>query len=152
MDETTRRPGATGEGPGTVRREPPQAHRPDGPRARACRAGPVRIVAVGGKRDHDSADGLRTALAGPGERGPDRILVDLAERGFCDSTGLNVLLRARQEAERAGVRPELAGPRPAVVRHFAVTGADSVLRVHPGVALVPRPGGGPAGPPDPAGT
>ncbi|CAN3978049.1 STAS domain-containing protein [Kitasatospora purpeofusca] len=99
------------------------------------RSGPVRIVSVGGELDRDSADGLLAALAGLPEEGLTRILVDLAELSFCDSTGLNVLLRARQDAERAGVLLELAGPRPVVVRLLALTGADTVLRVRPSVAL-----------------
>nr|BEK63281.1 hypothetical protein KPHV_05080 [Kitasatospora purpeofusca] len=101
------------------------------------RAGPVRIVSVGGELDRDSADGLRVALAGLPEDGLTRILVDLAELSFCDSTGLNILLRARQDAERAGVLLELAGPRPVVARLLALTGADTVLRVRPSVALAP---------------
>ncbi|MCX4683207.1 STAS domain-containing protein [Kitasatospora purpeofusca] len=99
------------------------------------RSGPVRIVSVGGELDRDSADGLLAALAGLPEEGLTRILVDLAELSFCDSTGLNVLLRARQDAELAGVLLELAGPRPVVVRLFAITGADAVLRIHPSVAV-----------------
>ncbi|MEK2495076.1 STAS domain-containing protein [Kitasatospora purpeofusca] len=99
------------------------------------RSGPVRIVSVGGELDRDSADGLLAALAGLPEEGLTRILVDLAELSFCDSTGLNILLRARQDAELAGVLLELAGLRPVVVRLFALTGADTVLRIHPSVAL-----------------
>ncbi|MEV6976880.1 STAS domain-containing protein [Kitasatospora sp. NPDC093806] len=103
-------------------------------RVEVRRVGTVRIVAVAGELDRDSVDGLRAALDGSPEEGLDRILVDLAGLGFCDSTGLNVLLRARLAAERAGIRLELAGPRPAVARLLAVTEADTVLRIHPGVA------------------
>ncbi|MFF2350973.1 STAS domain-containing protein [Kitasatospora sp. NPDC058115] len=137
--------GGTGDGPGGTRREPPENYRPGELSVVVHRNGPVRIVTVGGELDHDSADGLRTALAGLPEEGLARILVDLAELRFCDSTGLNILLRARQEAERAGVRLEVAGPRPALVRLFAVTGADTVLRVHPTLALALETGAGPAG-------
>ncbi|MFE7561631.1 STAS domain-containing protein [Kitasatospora sp. NPDC057500] len=120
----------------------PGAYRPGELSVEVRRVGPVRVVAVGGELDHDSADGLRTALAGPTEEGLARILVDLAELRFCDSTGLNILLRARGEAEAAGVRLEVAGPRPAVVRLFAVTGADTVLRIHPSVAVALAPDAG----------
>ncbi|MFF7457029.1 STAS domain-containing protein [Kitasatospora sp. NPDC008115] len=120
----------------------PEAYRPGELRVAVRRVGPVRIVAVGGELDHDSADGLRTALAGPTEEGLTRILVDLAELRFCDSTGLNILLLARREADAAGVRLEVAGPRPAVVRLFAVTGADTVLRIHPSVAVALAPDAG----------
>ncbi|WP_369185138.1 STAS domain-containing protein [Streptomyces sp. Y1] len=93
--------------------------------------GPVRVVTVVGELDHDTADGLRAALAEPLLDGLDRILVDLDGLRFCDSTGLNILLRARLDADAAGWTLELAAPRPAVARLFAITGADSVLRIHP---------------------
>ncbi|RKT09453.1 anti-anti-sigma factor [Streptomyces sp. 1114.5] len=93
--------------------------------------GAVRIVTVAGELDHDTADGLREALARPAVDGLERILIDLRDLRFCDSTGLNLLLRARLAAETAGLRLELAGLRPAVARLFAITGADSVLRIHP---------------------
>ncbi|MBV6696743.1 STAS domain-containing protein [Kitasatospora aureofaciens] len=95
------------------------------------REGPVRIVTVAGELDHDTADGLRAALTGSADDGIQRIVVDLGELRFCDSTGLNILLRARLDAETAGLRLELAGPRPVVARLFAITGADSVFRIHP---------------------
>ncbi|WP_380282811.1 STAS domain-containing protein [Kitasatospora purpeofusca] len=146
MHHCARGTGDTGHGAGEPERTPRDEYRPGELRVAVRRAGPVRIVAVGGELDHDSADELRTALAGPGEDGLARILVDLAELRFCDSTGLNVLLRARQEAELAGVRLEVAGPRPAVVRLFAITGADTVLRIHPDLALALGPDSGPVGP------
>ncbi|MFD5086285.1 STAS domain-containing protein [Kitasatospora sp. NPDC058406] len=99
----------------------------------ARREGSVLIVALAGELDHTSADGLRTALAAPPEGGLTRIVVDLTDLRFCDSTGLNTLLRARPEAERAGLRLELAGPRGVVARLFEITGVNSVLRIHPGL-------------------
>ncbi|WP_406115618.1 STAS domain-containing protein [Kitasatospora purpeofusca] len=144
-------PGAEeGAGPaGGPEPQPPRACWAGELRIGVRRAGPVRIVSVEGELDRDSAGGLRTALAGLPEDGLARILVDLAELSFCDSTGLNILLRARQEAEQAGVRLELAGPRPVVVRLLAVTGADTVLRIHPSVALALAAGSGPAEPTGP---
>ncbi|MEU8516435.1 STAS domain-containing protein [Kitasatospora sp. NPDC048722] len=109
------------------------------------REGPARVVSVAGELDHDSANGLRAALSRPAAEGEERIVVDLADLWFCDSTGLNVLLRARLDAEAAGLRLELAGPRPTVARLFEITGADSVLRIHPDLdgalkATDPSPG------------
>ncbi|MFJ9847386.1 STAS domain-containing protein [Kitasatospora sp. NPDC101155] len=84
--------------------------------------GMVRIVTVAGELDHDTADGLRTALGWPVEEGTERIVVDLAELWFCESTGLNLLLHARLDAQTAGIRLELAGLRPIVAQLFAITG------------------------------
>lgn len=126
---------------------------PDGLRVTVGDQGPVRIVTVVGELDHDSADGLRAALARPpSAAGVERIVVDLAGLGFCDSTGLNVLLRARLDAQQAGLRLEVAGPGPLVARLFAITGADGVLRVHPDLrTALAAPGEGPAGPVAPPG-
>ncbi|MFI2608417.1 STAS domain-containing protein [Kitasatospora sp. NPDC018619] len=116
--------------------------------------GAVRIVTVDGELDHDSADGLRAALArpAPGD-GIERIVVDLAGLRFCDSIGLNLLLRARLEAQAAGVGLELAGPGRLMARLLAITGADRVLRVHPDLRTALEASGeepaGPAGPPEP---
>ncbi|MFG2916866.1 STAS domain-containing protein [Kitasatospora sp. NPDC048298] len=116
--------------------------------------GPVRVVTVAGELDHDSADGLRAALARPpSAAGIERIVVDLAGLRFCDSTGLNVLLRARLDARAAGLRLEVAGPVPLVARLFAITGADDVLRVHPdlrtALAASEKGPAGPGAPPEP---
>ncbi|MER6301693.1 STAS domain-containing protein [Kitasatospora sp. NPDC001539] len=118
---------------------PPRAEDPTGAeeeqggglRIAVARAGPARVVTVAGELDHDSADSLRPVLAGPAEDGVERIVVDLAGLRFCDSTGLNILLHARIEAEATGLRLELASLRPIVARLFAITGADTVLRIHP---------------------
>ncbi|MGW3071531.1 STAS domain-containing protein [Kitasatospora sp. NPDC001132] len=117
--------------------------------------GPVRIVTVAGELDHDSADGLRAVLARPPSgMGIERIVVDLAGLRFCDSTGLNVLLRARLDAEAAGLRLEVAGPLPPVARLFAITGADGVLSVHPDLRTALAASGegptGPGAPPEPS--
>ncbi|SDT82850.1 anti-anti-sigma factor [Streptomyces sp. TLI_053] len=142
--------GGAGGGPGTG--EPGAgAFRSGGLRVESRRTGTVRIVSLRGELDHDSVDGLRSALGGLPEDGLARILVDLAELSFCDSTGLNILLRARQDAEAAGVRLEITGPRPAVVRLFAVTGADTVLRIHPDLVLALAVDDGPSAPGRPSG-
>ncbi|MFD4156009.1 STAS domain-containing protein [Streptomyces hydrogenans] len=75
---------------------------PDGPRIRVevepTAAGIV--LRLGGEIDMDTAHQLDTALgralSDGGERRP--LSLDLSEVTFCDSTGLNTLLRARQRA------------------------------------------------------
>ncbi|MER7666849.1 STAS domain-containing protein [Kitasatospora sp. NPDC096128] len=114
-----------------------------GLQVRVERKGTVRILALAGELDHDTVGELRAALVRRPDDGIDRIVVDLDGLRFCDSSGLNALLRARIDGEAAGSALELAAPRPAVARLLAVTGADSVLRVHPDVTTAlkaPGPG------------
>jgi anti-anti-sigma factor len=68
---------------------------------------------------------LEEALAGA----PGPLCLDLAGVGFCDSSGLNLLLRLRIGAERRGVPFRLAAPRPQMQRLFELTGADTVFQV-----------------------
>lgn len=91
------------------------------------RAGTV-VLAVTGELDHDTAAPLRDALADTS--GSDRIVVDCSGLRFCDSTGLNVLLRARLRLVEGGGRLDLAGLRPPVDRMFEITGARTVFRVY----------------------
>ncbi|MFI1064255.1 STAS domain-containing protein [Streptomyces spororaveus] len=87
------------------------------------------VLALAGELDHDTAQPLRDALdsaLAPGRR----ILVDLAGLGFCDSTGLNVLLNTRLDAQQAGAVLELVGLRGPVARMFRITGADGVFPIH----------------------
>ncbi|MEV8535775.1 STAS domain-containing protein [Streptomyces sp. NPDC051211] len=106
------------------------------------------VLALAGELDHDTAAPLREALAqlvgeaaAPAGQPPRRLVVDCARLRFCDSTGLNILLRARQAAEDSGGALELAGLRQPVARMFRITGADGVFTVHPDLAAAYAHGG-----------
>ncbi|MFJ1756932.1 STAS domain-containing protein [Kitasatospora sp. NPDC088134] len=86
-----------------------------------------------GELDHDSVGPLREALESAVADPPGRLVVDCAGLDFCDSTGLNLLLRAHAAARQVGLPLLLAGPGPVVARMLQITGADEVLPVHPGV-------------------
>ncbi|MFD7258217.1 STAS domain-containing protein [Streptomyces sp. NPDC059874] len=92
------------------------------------------VLKLGGELDHDTAEPLREALQAVPAEGGERVLVDFSDVGFCDSTGLNVLLRGRLTAERAGSRIELVGLRRPVERMFRITGADEIFSVYADVA------------------
>jgi anti-anti-sigma factor len=68
----------------------------------APRDPPAAVVALAGEHDPYSADRLETELRVLLEEGR-RIVVDLRDAEFIDSTTLSVLLRARQDAEKAGL-------------------------------------------------
>ncbi|MER5352106.1 STAS domain-containing protein [Kitasatospora sp. NPDC002551] len=61
------------------------------------------------------------------------VVVDLRGVGFCDSSGLNVLLRTRLAAQRAGLELRLAAVPPTVMRVLDLTGARTVFAIHESV-------------------
>jgi len=87
------------------------------------------VVRLAGELDlynaHDVRDALLTALAA----GPQRLVVDLAEVSFIDSTALGVLIEARTRLKnrRAFL---LAGPGLETRRALEVSGLDRHFAVH----------------------
>ncbi|MFD3530736.1 STAS domain-containing protein [Streptomyces sp. NPDC058664] len=109
----------------------------------AADAGPVRpldvhvrpgtpagtvVLVVKGELDYGTAAPLRDALRE--NTGDGRLVVDFSGLRFCDSTGLNLLLKARLGMLGAGGRLDLAGLRASVDRMFDITGARKVFRVY----------------------
>ncbi|MFH8727511.1 STAS domain-containing protein [Streptomyces termitum] len=108
--------------------------------SRSARGTGTVVLAPRGELDHDTVEPLRTALDKHADAA--RIVVDCAGLDFCDSTGLNLLLRARAQAREAGAGLDLAGLRPPVDRMFEITGAVRVFRIYADVheALDAAPG------------
>lgn len=88
------------------------------------------VVSVSGEIDLYTSPRLHGELAAAlAESGPVQIVVDMSGVGFCDSTGMNVLLAAQRRAQERGGDLELAAPRPAVRKILQVTGLESVFTV-----------------------
>ncbi len=97
------------------------------------------VLFLTGELDHDTAPLLRERIdeafdSAEQPAGPAVVVVDCAELGFCDSTGLNVLLTTRLRAEEAGLGLRLAALRGHVVRMFEITGVGGVFSIHPDLA------------------
>ncbi|MER6997923.1 STAS domain-containing protein [Streptomyces sp. NPDC000410] len=87
----------------------------------------IVVLTLTGELDHDTAEPLRAALDEAIATGARRIVADCHGLLFCDSTGLNVLLRARLAAQDTDARVELAALRPQVARMLTITGAGAVF-------------------------
>lgn len=90
----------------------------------------VVIVTVSGEVDVYTAPQLRSALEERIAAGHTRIVVDLKDVGFLDSTGLGVLvgrLKALKKLE-GWLRVVCTDER--ILRLFGITGLDRVLAVH----------------------
>ncbi|WP_405009265.1 STAS domain-containing protein [Kitasatospora sp. NBC_01539] len=101
---------------------------------RQSATGPV--VGCAGEIDLDGAPRLRAALttALAVRPAPAVIVVDLAAVTFCDSSGLNVLLKSRTEAGRQGTALHLARPCPQVEELLRITGVGGIFPVDRDVA------------------
>ncbi|MFF5973313.1 STAS domain-containing protein [Streptomyces sp. NPDC012769] len=135
----------------TAAQREPQAEAPpaEAPRAAAPRAEVavtlrthhtetgVAVCTIVGDLDFDTLASVEEELTGlVEERTPPRpsaLVVDLAQVGFCDSSGLNLLLRTRAAAVAAGMDLRLAAVAPAVRRVLELTGADTVFSLYDSV-------------------
>ncbi|MEA2623887.1 MAG: hypothetical protein QOH61_2797 [Chloroflexota bacterium] len=84
------------------------------------------VVRVRGELDVATAAALEKLLLRERERGT-VVELDLSELGFMDSTGLRVLLRAQQAAERGGWELVLTAASPPVRRLFTLSGVHAAL-------------------------
>jgi anti-anti-sigma factor len=89
------------------------------------------VVRLGGELDLYNADDVRHALTGAIDGGAARIVVDMAEVDFVDSTALGVLIEARSKLGHDGVL--LAAPQLETRRTLEVSGLDRHLPVHESV-------------------
>ena len=85
------------------------------------REGDTLRIALAGELDLASAPDLEQQLQNAEATSPRRIVIDLAELGFMDSTGLQALLRARERAAAAGYSLALRPGPHQVQRVFELT-------------------------------
>ena len=84
------------------------------------------VLTVSGELDMASSPRLVEAL-GQLHPPPRPVVVDLAGLEFIDVTGLRVLLQAREQTERTGVRLTVVNASPGARRLLALTGTTELL-------------------------
>src|SRR3954464_13467251 len=90
----------------------------------------VVVVSVAGELDMATAPRLQDQITDLLEKGRTRLVFDLAEVSFCDSTGLSVFVRAKNSTDEAGGVVRLAAPQRGVLRILEVSGLVEVLRTY----------------------
>lgn len=95
----------------------------------------VPVVVAPEEIDITNAGLLRAALLGADATGSHLLVVDMSRTHFCDSAGLNVLVRAHKRAEAEGSQVRLVISSDQVLRIFEVTGIDSMF---PAFASLPE--------------
>jgi len=89
------------------------------------------VVSVAGELDAHSAPALEaeldpvTAVAGA------RVVVDLTDVAFIDSTGLGVLVATLKHVREVDGHLHVVVSRPRVLKVFTLTGLDAVIALHP---------------------
>jgi anti-anti-sigma factor len=93
--------------------------------------GGVPVVAAPEEIDITNAVWLRAALHEATAQGNRTLVADMSQTRFCDSSGLNVLVRAHQCAQADGGGVRLVISAAAVLRIFVITGMDRVIPIFP---------------------
>jgi anti-sigma B factor antagonist len=89
------------------------------------------VVSISGEVDLVTASDLRQALAQALERSS-RLVVDVGDVTFIDSTGLSALADAHRRAHDAGGAMILRRPSPMLKRLLQITRLDTLLTVDEG--------------------
>ncbi|MFJ6837116.1 STAS domain-containing protein [Streptomyces sp. NPDC091209] len=96
---------------------------------RTTLAGPV--IELIGALDHHSAPDVRTLLPGLSLSPGQQLVIDLDRLTFCDSTGITVLIAARNHALAADASVVLTAVPERVSRTFRLVGLQDVFSMQP---------------------
>ena len=88
----------------------------------------IGVVTPKGRLNMVSARRLKEILSELVSDGTSRIVVDMAETTFLDSSGLGALIAGLKSARQAGGDLRIARPTPSVQTVFTLTNLDKVLR------------------------
>jgi anti-sigma B factor antagonist len=90
----------------------------------------IQIIRARGELDLYAAPELKRRLGDAIDDGKTRIVVDLTDAAFMDSTALGVLIGAMKRLRLRDGSLAVASSQPSILRILAVTGMDQVLDLH----------------------
>ncbi|OQD51729.1 hypothetical protein BM536_038415 [Streptomyces phaeoluteigriseus] len=96
-------------------------------------SGRLTVAALAGDLDFRTTSSLYPEAAELATAHP-RLVLDLSKVTFCDSSGLNMLLRLRRRVSENDGWLAVAAPPAQTLRLMTVTGADQVIPVHGSLA------------------
>lgn len=96
--------------------------------------GRVAVVSLPVEIDISNADQIREDLLGVVNRGAATLVVDMGATTFCDSAGVNALVRTLKRATANGTGMRLVVSTHAVRRVLDITGVDHLIDIYPSVA------------------
>ena len=107
--------------------------------------GEAAVITLPEEIDISNSEQVREELLSLLNRGPAVLIVDMAETTFCDSAGVNALVRAHRRATASDAEIRLVVTSRGVERVLAITGVDRLIRIYPSVAAALNEGDAPAG-------
>jgi anti-sigma B factor antagonist len=93
--------------------------------------GRAAVITLPEEIDLTNADQVRDELLALLNRGPSVLIVDMAGTTFCDSAGINALVRAHKRATANDTEIRLVVGSPGVQRVLAITGIDRLITIYP---------------------
>ena len=93
--------------------------------------GGVHVVAVTGEIDLFTAPEFKHSVGKPIEEGVGRVIVDLTETTFIDSSSLGVMIGAQRRLKQRDGDLVVVCDNDAIVKTFKITGLDSVFTLFP---------------------
>ena len=96
--------------------------------------GEAAVITLPEEIDISNSEQVREELLSLVNRGPAVLIVDMAETTFCDSAGVNALVRAHKRASANGAEIRLVVASPGVQRVLDITGVDRLIPVYPSMA------------------
>jgi stage II sporulation protein AA (anti-sigma F factor antagonist) len=104
---------------------------PDGLTITSAPIDGVHVITVRGEIDYHTGDPLSQALSLPEGAAASRIVVDLSGVTFMDSSGINVLIAARNAVHDADGWLRLAGATEPLMRTMQLVGLDQIIDCYP---------------------
>nr|WP_308122460.1 STAS domain-containing protein [Streptomyces sp. WAC04114] len=99
----------------------------------------IRVVTLRGEIDHDVQDVLSEALIVDDGAVPPRMVADLSDVTFMDSSGINVFVATHRQVSSADGWVRIAGAQPSVLRVLQLVGVDTLITCHPTTEQALRP-------------
>ena len=91
---------------------------------------PPTVVTFPAEIDMATASAIGDEVAAALARGVHAVIADMTATTFCDSAGINMLIRAKKQATAHGAELRLLLPCPNVLRVLKIQGVDTVLPIY----------------------
>jgi anti-anti-sigma factor len=91
---------------------------------------PLTVVTFPPEIDMATAGAIGERIAASLTPGVHAVIADMTATTFCDSAGINMLIRAKKQATANGAELRLLLPCPNVMRVMKIQGVDAVLPIY----------------------